>query len=170
MAQEIARAQAVPAYQLVPDAELRDHAKVLAIMTEGGFDGAVTMQLLKVKKEATHIAEIRSPSPGSSGYRSRYGSGSFSDSYGRSWGGAYVYQGYTQVDEVVEIETRVYSLKDDKLIWMGVSETFNPTSVKTAVKEIAAAVAADMRKKGLLPPKEKAAKPNPSKTPAEEKK
>ena len=62
----------------------------------------------------------------------------------------------------MEIETNLYSVKDDKLIWVGVSETFNPASVKTAVKEIAAAVVADLRKKGLLPPEEKGQGAGPS--------
>ena len=45
LVQEVKRAEAVPSYQLIPDAELRDHKKVRTRMVAAGFDGAVTMRL-----------------------------------------------------------------------------------------------------------------------------
>ena len=62
-----------------------------------------------------------------------------------------VYQpGYLQSDTVVTVETNVYSVTDDKLLWSGVSETFNPSDVAKAVNDVADAASRELRRQGLL--------------------
>jgi hypothetical protein len=137
MTKEIHRAGATQAYRLIPDAELRDTEKVRARVVSGGFDGALTMRLVGVRQESGWI-------PG--------GYSSFSGYYGRSWGRAYD-SGRAVVENVIRIETNIYTVKDEKLVWAGISETFDPATVELLVEDLAVQIAKDLRKKGLIPPK-----------------
>jgi hypothetical protein len=138
MVQQIQSAQAVPAYSLIPKAEIRNERKVRERITAAGFDGIVTMRLVKVTKQVTAAPAHYSPSYGS-----------FRGYYGQSWGGAYS-RGATVVDDIVEIETNIYSVKEDRLVWAGISETFAPASVESLVYDLAVEIAKDLRKKGLI--------------------
>jgi hypothetical protein len=48
------------------------------------------------------------------------------------------------------VETLVYSLKQNKLVWSGQSKTTNPPEVEGLVKELAAATADALKKAGLI--------------------
>jgi hypothetical protein len=50
------------------------------------------------------------------------------------------------------VETLVYSLRQDTLLWGGTSRTTNPNSLSTLVTEVADATAKEMTKQGLLLP------------------
>ena len=58
--------------------------------------------------------------------------------------------GYTVTDTHVSVETRVYSVAQDRLLWSGKSVTTNPTKVDAFVKELSAKAAEEMQKAGLL--------------------
>lgn len=51
---------------------------------------------------------------------------------------------------MVTIETNVYSVTEDKLLWSGISETFNPSDVAKVVNDIADAASRELRRQGLL--------------------
>jgi hypothetical protein len=50
----------------------------------------------------------------------------------------------------VHIETLVYSMKQNKLVWSGQSKTTNPSNLDALVKEVIYAVADEMKKGGLI--------------------
>jgi hypothetical protein len=52
----------------------------------------------------------------------------------------------------VSVETLVYSLKQNKLVWAGQSQTTNPNNVDSFVREVATAAAQELRKHGLIGP------------------
>jgi hypothetical protein len=52
----------------------------------------------------------------------------------------------------VSVETLVYSLKQNKLVWGGQSQTTNPNNIDNFVREVANAVAEELRKEGLIGP------------------
>ncbi len=58
--------------------------------------------------------------------------------------------GYLTTDEIVSVETLVYSVPDNKLIWAGVSETFDPGKVDKVTKEIMNKATKEMKKDGLI--------------------
>jgi hypothetical protein len=70
--------------------------------------------------------------------------------YGYGWGMAYD-PGYVRQDQLVDVETGVYDVKSQKLLWAGTTESMNPNDVRRTVDEIVDAVAAEMRKEGLIP-------------------
>jgi hypothetical protein len=69
--------------------------------------------------------------------------------YGWGWGGVYD-PGYLRTDTVVSVETLVYSLEQNKLVWAGMTRTTNPTEVYPFIKELTAKVAAELKKLGLI--------------------
>jgi hypothetical protein len=57
---------------------------------------------------------------------------------------------YIRTDTVVWVEARVYSVVQDKVLWVGESVSTNTTTVDAFVKELAAQVADGVQKAGLL--------------------
>lgn len=70
--------------------------------------------------------------------------------YGYGWGGAWGGGTQTRTDTIVTVETLVYSLKQNKLVWAGESKTTNPSKVETFIEELAAGAAKETKKLGLL--------------------
>ncbi len=69
--------------------------------------------------------------------------------YGWGYGGMYS-PGYVRTDTVVAVETLVYSLDQDKLVWAGMSQTTNPKDVGRLVHELSEKVARELRKQKLI--------------------
>ena len=106
-----------------------------------GFDGAVTMRLVDVDKEKIYTPGNLSLYP--TYYRN------FSGYYYNSWS-SYSFPGYYSTTKVYTIETNVYSIKEDKIIWTGLTETTNPDGVKKITEEVAHAVYKKMLKEGFI--------------------
>jgi hypothetical protein len=73
--------------------------------------------------------------------------------YGRYYGygaGMYSSPGYYTTDKNYFVETTIYSIEPDKLLWTGTTKTVNPSKLDKAVTEIADVVSAQMRKDGFL--------------------
>ena len=133
--------KAVASYtSLTPDVlKAADDAFLNQQLTEGKFTHILLMRLADVEKETSYV-------PGSTnmGY---YGG------YGRYYGygaGYYSSPGYYQTDKNYFIETTIYSVSPNKLLWTGTSKTVNPTKINKTVNEIADAVVAKMKKDGFL--------------------
>ena len=58
--------------------------------------------------------------------------------------------GEIRTDTIVVVETLVYSLKQNKLVWGGQSRTTNPKNVDQLVKKLAAAAAKELETLGLI--------------------
>ena len=106
-----------------------------------GFDGAVTMRLVDVDKEENYTRGNISSYP--TYYRS------FSGYYHRIWS-YYSTPGYYTTTKTYTIETNVYSIKEDKIIWSGLTETTNPDGVKRLTEEVAEVVYKKMVKEGFI--------------------
>jgi hypothetical protein len=57
--------------------------------------------------------------------------------------------GYVDVDTFVVVETTIYSVSRDKLVWAAVSETKNPKDLRAFLKDLSAAVVKELHKQGL---------------------
>jgi hypothetical protein len=133
-------AQGVAAYTIFGDEDIRDQAKVRAKLQELGFSGIVVMRVAGKETQVNYTPGTYWTTP-----------------YYRTWGGYWGYgwgavydPGYLSVEKVVKLETLVYSLDQDKLVWAGVSRTVEPTQVDSFVTEVAKACAEQMEKDGLL--------------------
>ena len=132
------KGNAFPSYGILQEGELRDKERAKSKILQMGFDGAVVMRPLRVEDRVNYV-------PGS--YPSYYGS--FWGYYGYAWPSLYV-PGYVYTDKIVQVETTIFSIKDDKLLWTTLSETTNPESARDVVLGIAKAIGKEARKRGLV--------------------
>jgi hypothetical protein len=139
LVQLIGPARSAASYTLLSREDLEDKERAKEKVRAAGFDGAVVMRVIGERQEVTY-----EPPTYYRGYWGGY--------HARGWGTVYD-PGYMRTDTIVSVETNVYSLAEDKLLWSGVSETFDPRDTVNMVNEIAEAAAKRMRERGLLPPK-----------------
>ena len=127
----------VQSYRLEQSGRSSDSAAIRRKFADMGFDGAVIMKVADVDANYVYTS-------GTYWGPSRYG---FGYSWGNAWG--YPYDpGYP--DRIVTLETQVYSLGDDRLIWAGRSETTNPRSVGKLTDSVIKHVMKALHNDGLL--------------------
>ncbi|VAW26990.1 hypothetical protein MNBD_BACTEROID04-1363 [hydrothermal vent metagenome] len=64
---------------------------------------------------------------------------------------AFVYNpGYTVTDTLLMIDTKLFDVKTEKLIWSGKTETFNPTSAKEVINEFESLIIRKMESSGVI--------------------
>ena len=127
-------AQAVPSYQVVGDSDLRNRDQVKAKLLAQGFQGVLVMRLAGISEQVTAVGGPY---------------GTFDGYY--DWAGSAVYSpGYLQTDTVVHVVSNLYSLEQNKLIWSGVSQTFDPASAKSFMNDVSKAVAKSLQQDRLI--------------------
>jgi hypothetical protein len=133
-------AQGIASYTLIPDAGATDEAKAKAQVEAAGAEGVVVMRPVDSSKEVVATSTYSGPMYGP--YWGGY--------YGYGWGGAYGGGVDVRTNTIITVETLVYSIPQNKLIWAGQSNTTNPSKVDAFVKELATAARREMKKAGLL--------------------
>jgi hypothetical protein len=133
-------AQGVPSYTLIADAGATDEAKAKAQVEGAGATGVVVMRPVDTSKEVVATSTYAGPAYGP--YWGGY--------YGYGWGGAWGGGVDIRTNTIVTVETLVYSMPQNKLIWAGQSNTTNPSKVDAFVRELATAARREMVKAGLL--------------------
>lgn len=129
----------IASYRVIPNIENADKSAILDQLRGTGFDGAVMMRVVDVTTAPAYVA-------GNYWYASPY---TFSGYWGAAW--AYPYDpGYFAADQIVSVETQVYSLSQDKLIYAARSETTNPASAKKLTDSVIRHVRENMKKRGLI--------------------
>lgn len=106
-----------------------------------GFDGAVTMRLVDVDKEKIYT-------PANMSFYPRYYR-NFSGYYYRSFS-YFSNPGYYATTKTYTIETNVYSIKEDKIIWSALTKTTDPAGVQKMTEEVASVVYKKMLKEGFV--------------------
>ena len=142
LAAEITRrgAVGVPVYTLLSTEELKNTDASKAKLTAAGITGVICMRVSDQKQEVTVT-----PGYWSGGY---YGGG-WGPYWGHGWGMAYS-PGYMDTDTIISVETLIYSLEQDKLLWAGMSETVDPSKLDSFIAQLASAIAVELKKQGLL--------------------
>jgi hypothetical protein len=104
------------------------------------FDGALVMRLIDPAKDLNHM-------PGTGTYPSYY-----KDFY-PYFGGAlsdYHNENYAKTKTSYAVETNLYSLKENKLIWNGITNTVDPKNLDKMVESIGKVITKEMKKQGFL--------------------
>lgn len=127
------KVQAVPSYTMFDLGDLANQEKAKERLKQEGFDGVVVLRLTQSRQELTWQSYPTAP------YNTFWGY------YGSSYPAMDM-----RVDTVVRVEINIYSLTEDKLVWAGVSETFNPTNSATLISEITAEAGKELRRQGLI--------------------
>lgn len=133
-------AQGVAAYRLIPKEEIRVPEKAKGWFEQAGVQALVVMRIVSADTKTTYT-------PGT--WVSPY-YGTLWGYYGYGWGGMYL-PGHSQEDLVLVVETLIYSVPRDKLLWAGVSETKNPKQLQKVVADLVESAAKEMKKQGLVP-------------------
>jgi hypothetical protein len=119
----------------------KNETEIMNKIREDGFDGIVLMRLIDVDKESVYV-------PSETIY--------YPDNY-QNFGGFYQTQyyryrtsGYYMTTKTYILETIVFSLKENKIIWTGVTETFEPEGIKKMTNEISKVIYKQMVKEGFI--------------------
>lgn len=129
---EIGPNRAVGSYTLVPG-ELQREALKTALL-QAGIDGAVAVRIVDIDRETRWVA------------------GNYTYGYG-GYGFGYwpMYQpGYYTTDTHVQVETSIYDVAREELLFSSTSETVNPTNTRNLIDATIKAVRKELKKEGLL--------------------
>jgi hypothetical protein len=139
-------AQGIAMYSIIPDAMPSNEPATRAALEKAGIQGVVVMRPVSVNKDISATPLMTYADPHYGGYWGGF--------YGYGWASPYsgtiTSGGDIRVDTVVRVETLLYSLKQNKLVWSGQSKTTNPPEVEDFVRVLAAAAADELKKAGLL--------------------
>jgi hypothetical protein len=136
---------AVPSYEILSPEDLDNKEQAKSKIEGMGFDGAILMRTAGAKDAIRYDSEETE-----SVWYPYYG---FWDVYSAAWGG--VYNATSNIETSVYVETMFYSLKENKLIWSGISEIKNPKHAAQVVGDIAEVTTKQLQKEGLLAKKKK---------------
>lgn len=136
------KGKGVTSYNYLPaSVKESDEEKVKQMIAKDGFDGAIIMRLLDVDKDVQYVPGNISTFP--FWYRT------YGGYYVRSWQ-TFQNEGYYSNTKTYSIETNIYSVKKDKIIYSALSTYTNPSTVGKAIEGAANAVFKEMKKQGFL--------------------
>lgn len=133
---EISSVECKPAYLSLPDSMLRNKDEAKALLAKEGVDGAVVVRVIDVREEVASVAPSYGPT--------------FWGDYGRTWEASY-YPGHYRADQILRLETSIYSVTRDQLLWVGTTDTVNHHSLKKTVEELVTAVRDQLKRDKLIP-------------------
>ncbi len=134
----------VPSYKLFPSsAKQQDEAAAQARAQREGMSGIIIMQF--TGRDRTMTIEPRTTAywRNDTYYRRPWGAWAY------GWNSGWEPQ-TVRTDITVMVETRVYSLEQDKLLWAGSSQTQNPSDANDVIHDLAVVIAKELKKAGVL--------------------
>lgn len=138
---------AVPAGSIMPsdgDASAEPSKESIKAAIEGkGFDTVLMTRLVSKSEETRYV-------PGTPYYPmpSPYYHGMY-DYYANVYPAVYS-PGYLVNDTIVNLETNIYEVKDGKLVWAVISESFNPDDINKEIQSLSDVLVKQLKKDGLL--------------------
>ncbi len=131
-------AKGVPMYKIMPNVLPGDEATARKALREAGVAGVVVLQ--PTTEAGKHIDYAAPP------YSTYWNSGYYHHAAGQP---TIDPQGIPY-DTVVTVETLIYSLNQNQLVWAGKSRKTNPASLNGLVSELAKDTAKELREQGLI--------------------
>lgn len=128
----------VQSYNYLKPSE-QEEKLVISDLARDGIDGIILMRLTDIEKTTSYAQGATYY--GGWGYR-----GGFYGGYGYGYGSP----GYYQQDKTYYVETNIYDVKSNKLLWTGVVSTTNPSKLDTTLDAIIATVKTELSNKGLI--------------------
>ncbi len=119
----------------------KNETEIMQKIKEDGFDGIVLMRLVDVDKETVFIPAENNYYP--TDFQN------FGDYYKMHH---YRYQtsGYYLTTKTYILETVIFSVRDNKIIWTGITETFEPDGIKKMTNEISKVIYKQMVQEGFI--------------------
>jgi len=113
----------------------QDTLKVKNLVKEQGYDAIIVMRLITTKAKSTYVA------------------GTHNQAYQKNgiyYFGDYLNSSTYATDMQFIVATNVWSLKDEKLLWSGVTESTDPKKIDKLVNEVAKEVVYKMTEDGFI--------------------
>lgn len=144
---------AIASISILPNEEQMTEDQLHAALEEGGFDSVLITHLLSIDKSKEYVPPKKyyNPQtryyPGSMGWG--YGYGGYYGFYGTTY--AEVHEpGYFETSTTVKLETNLYSVATNELVWTGQSETIDPKSIEDVRESATRAVAQKLKAERLI--------------------
>lgn len=131
----------VASFTIVPNRVARDEERARTRMKDAGIEAVVSMSVVDREKSVSYSPGYWTAYPR---YRTFWGGW-----YGYGWGYAYA-PPRRYVDRIVTVETLVYDLPTDKLVWAGMTKTTNPDDAEELYGDVAATIGDELAAGGLL--------------------
>jgi hypothetical protein len=130
--------QSVATYRIAPKEELQSADRARVWFEKANVEGVVAMRPVSKDKRTTYT-------PGT--WMNPYYS-TFWGYYGYGWGSMYI-PGSVDHDTIVVVETTIYSIPRNQLLWAAVSETKNPKTLQRFVEDLVKESVKELHKQGL---------------------
>jgi hypothetical protein len=131
--------QGVATYRLIPSEETATAERARPWFERANVEGVVALRPVSAETQTTYAPSVWT----TTSYTTLWGY------YGYGWTGVYS-PGGSRTDTRLIVETLVYSMPLDKLLWAGVSTATNPKEAQTFIKELVAAAVKEMKKQHLV--------------------
>ena len=128
--------QSTPSYELIPDHPKVSADAIKAAIAGTDIDGVLVLRQVRIKKEEHYSPPAYQVTP-YIGFSSYYGA------YAPT-------QGHFTEDTIVHLETNLYAVEGEKLVWSGKTETFNPTDANKLVEQLAQTIIGRISKAGMI--------------------
>jgi hypothetical protein len=132
----------VVSYQLLPETGALPDGRIQQAAAQAGADGLLTARVLRVEQRISVIPGQPMPMRGGAGF----GRG-FNSWYGSAW--ATTPSDIRQY-EVVTIESTLWDLRNDRVIWTGTSQTTQTSNIERLSEQLAKLLVGQMKNDGVL--------------------
>ena len=141
---------------LLPQDTQLEEEEIRAAIEGKNFDGVLITRLLSVDKDKDYVEPKAYTNPKTTYYPGGgyYGRGYYGGGYYGFYGTTYatVHEpGYFETSTTLRVETNLYSLATNGLVWTGQSDTVDPESIPDARASMTAAVAKRLKEERLIP-------------------
>ena len=133
---------AVASHKVLPDSDKLEKDEIKKAASDEGCDSVIITHLVGIEQKEVHQAAIYD--------RRVYGG---YGSFGNHYAGTYDYvavPGSTIEQELVRLQTNLYDLKSEKLIWRATSKTVEPGAIKSFSEEVSQLLVKSLQKNKLI--------------------
>ncbi len=130
--------QGVATYRIAPKEELESAERAKIWFEKAGVEGVVAVRPVSAETRTTYT-----PGTWTNPYY-----GTLWGYYGYGWNSVYI-PGREDRDTVVVVESTIYSVPRNALIWAAVTETKNPKNLQRFIEDLAKASAKKLQEQGL---------------------
>lgn len=138
--------QGVKSHMVLPSREEMSEAEIRKWIIEGDFDGVLVIRPKAMRKETTEVvtgAVVSYYMPPAPYY-------TFWPYWNMAWSQVHTTSSYLKEDTIVTAEFNLYNIKDEKLIWSGVTETLYSKDFRKLGKEYAKTIVKQMKKDKVI--------------------
>lgn len=132
----------VVSYQLLPDTGALPDGRVQEAAKKAGADGLLTARVLRVEQRISVTPGQPMPMRGGAGFNR-----GFNNWYGSAWATT---PSDVRQYEVVTIESTLWDLRTDRVVWTGTSQTTQTSNIERLSDQLAKLLVGQMKNDGVL--------------------